>query len=243
MYVKHEPCPRCGSKDNLGVYKDGHKWCFGCRYYVPPTDTLEGRVARFRPLTEDINYEATITPIPIDASTLLSQRSLEWIKGYGISDAELEQHRILYSEEKDQLIFPIYGESGIVAWQARNFNPERLAKGKYYSVGNFDSIEVQFGDFDNEEIVLTEDYISALKVSRHTNASPIFGAHISNNRLNRFIRRFKYLAVWLDYDKAVEARKATLRALQHGFEARSIHTQLDPKELSDKDIQRYLERI
>ena len=24
----HEPCPRCGSKDNLAVYDDGHAWCF-----------------------------------------------------------------------------------------------------------------------------------------------------------------------------------------------------------------------
>lgn len=241
MYVKHGACSRCGSRDNCATYSDGHKWCFGCRLYVPAEQTLGTRVERINKAME-VEYEASILPIPADASRLLSQQSLAWIKGYGISDAELEQHRILYSEEKDQLIFPIYGKSGIVAWQARNFNPERLAKGKYYSVGNFDSIEVQFGDFDNEEIVLTEDYISALKVSRHTNASPIFGAHISNNRLNRLIRRFKYLAVWLDYDKRSEARKATLRALQHGFEARSIHTELDPKELSDKDIQKYLMR-
>jgi len=27
-----EPCPECGSKDNLGRYSDGHAWCFGCGY-------------------------------------------------------------------------------------------------------------------------------------------------------------------------------------------------------------------
>ena len=26
--IGHEPCPRCGSKDNLAVYDDGHAWCF-----------------------------------------------------------------------------------------------------------------------------------------------------------------------------------------------------------------------
>jgi len=31
--IAHEPCPQCGSRDNLGRYSDGHGWCFGCGYY------------------------------------------------------------------------------------------------------------------------------------------------------------------------------------------------------------------
>ncbi len=32
--VAHEPCPECGSSDNLARYSDGHAWCFtpGCSY-------------------------------------------------------------------------------------------------------------------------------------------------------------------------------------------------------------------
>jgi twinkle protein len=29
-FVRKEPCPSCGSKDNLGRYSDGHAYCFGC---------------------------------------------------------------------------------------------------------------------------------------------------------------------------------------------------------------------
>lgn len=32
-FVAHEPCPNCGSKDNLARYTDGHGYCFGCQYY------------------------------------------------------------------------------------------------------------------------------------------------------------------------------------------------------------------
>ena len=32
-FVGHEPCPKCGSKDNLGRYDDGHAFCYGCQYY------------------------------------------------------------------------------------------------------------------------------------------------------------------------------------------------------------------
>lgn len=31
--MRHEPCPACGSRNNLGRYSDGHGYCFGCGYY------------------------------------------------------------------------------------------------------------------------------------------------------------------------------------------------------------------
>ena len=33
QFDRHEPCPSCGSKDNLARYDDGHGYCFGCGYY------------------------------------------------------------------------------------------------------------------------------------------------------------------------------------------------------------------
>jgi twinkle protein len=33
--IRHEPCPACGSRDNLGRYSDGHGYCFGCGHYEP----------------------------------------------------------------------------------------------------------------------------------------------------------------------------------------------------------------
>lgn len=32
-----EPCPKCGSRDNLARYSDGHGYCFGCGHYEPPS--------------------------------------------------------------------------------------------------------------------------------------------------------------------------------------------------------------
>jgi len=36
-FVGHEPCPACGSRNNLARYSDGHAYCFGfgCEYYEP----------------------------------------------------------------------------------------------------------------------------------------------------------------------------------------------------------------
>ena len=63
--VIHEPCPKCGSKDNLGRYPDGHAYCFGesCDYYehgnsnstrFVPQSSTKGLImgGRYKPLTK-----------------------------------------------------------------------------------------------------------------------------------------------------------------------------------------------
>lgn len=46
-FVTHEPCPSCGSKDNLARYSDGHGHCFGCNYHeASPEDTPKAPPAR-----------------------------------------------------------------------------------------------------------------------------------------------------------------------------------------------------
>jgi len=52
-FVRKEPCPECGSRDNLGRYSDGHGHCFGCGYYEKgdgessPTTTKGKRMSDF----------------------------------------------------------------------------------------------------------------------------------------------------------------------------------------------------
>jgi Zn ribbon nucleic-acid-binding protein len=33
-FSHHEACPKCGSRDNVGVWKDGGKYCFGCGWGI-----------------------------------------------------------------------------------------------------------------------------------------------------------------------------------------------------------------
>lgn len=44
-YIGKEPCPECGSSDNLARYSDGHGYCFGCTYWEPG----EGQTEEHRP--------------------------------------------------------------------------------------------------------------------------------------------------------------------------------------------------
>jgi hypothetical protein len=242
-YVTHGPCPKCNSRDNLATYADGHEWCFGCKYYKPPPNSLERR-ASFYAKSQVVIPD--IYPIARDAVPYIPHEPLTWIKKYGISDEEIKRNNFLWSEEKQQLIFPIYGGNDeIICWQARNFDPERSKRRKYFSQGKLDEVLhiLENETVYPETIVLTEDLISAIKVSRVCSAIPLFGAYASDSRLNRLRRRYSKLVVWLDYDKLVDARKAVSRASRIGFDASAIHTKLDPKELSDRDIQKELTNV
>lgn len=70
--IRKEPCPACGSRDNLARYSDGHAYCFtpGCEHYEPgegqehnipansrkaPTDLMQGNhtALKARGITEE----------------------------------------------------------------------------------------------------------------------------------------------------------------------------------------------
>jgi twinkle protein len=48
VFVAKEPCPGCGSRDNLGRYSDGHAYCFSasCDYYEPADGAKADGVAQ-----------------------------------------------------------------------------------------------------------------------------------------------------------------------------------------------------
>lgn len=43
-FLYHEPCPKCGSRDNLARYANGSATCFGCGYWEKPDEGFEGSV-------------------------------------------------------------------------------------------------------------------------------------------------------------------------------------------------------
>ena len=40
-FLRHEPCPSCGSSDANSLYSDGHSYCFSCHTYTPGEDAVE----------------------------------------------------------------------------------------------------------------------------------------------------------------------------------------------------------
>lgn len=227
-FVRHEPCPSCGSRDNLGVYDDGSVFCFGCGY-AKGTNRRKSQVLDKTP--KPLNY-------PDDAEKYIPKDPLQWIKQYGILDKELVDHGVEWSNGRRYLLFPYFaGDAGMVAWQGRSFSGEGP---KWFSRGDLSNLLHLIGD-QRERVVIVEDIVSAIKVARHTCCCPIFGSVPSLKHLVRLSDRFKELVVWLDMDKHRESLKAASRASQLGFSnVRVISTEKDPKALTDKEIENAL---
>lgn len=52
-FTHKESCPKCGSRDNLARYSDGHGFCFGCEHYEPPTDGSSPNPSRSHKVSSD----------------------------------------------------------------------------------------------------------------------------------------------------------------------------------------------
>jgi twinkle protein len=77
-FVKRQGCPKCDSSDALGVYSDGHGFCFSCNSYFKEVDGVEAvaNVATF-------NRPAELSGVP---QAITDRRiSLETVRKYGVT--------------------------------------------------------------------------------------------------------------------------------------------------------------
>lgn len=80
-FVGKEPCPECGSKDNLARYSDGHGYCFGCRYHEP-ADGQEYTPRERTKMSKDLIPVGSFQSIP--ARKLSEETCAKW--GYSTSE-------------------------------------------------------------------------------------------------------------------------------------------------------------
>ena len=241
-YLQSDQCPMCQrngrdtSKDNLAIYSDGHKYCYACGYFVPAPKTI---VTTKENLTKpkEGSMDGTTTKclaLPSDISGNLSPAAKRWLLGYGLT-AE-EQKKFLWSEAEQQLIYCIFDVEGtLVWWQARNFTQ---ALPKYKSSGPLkDHLHILGHE---GPLMVVEDAVSAIKLSREYQSLPLFGSHITRENLIR-IRDFGLgkegeIGFWLDPDKVSESIRLRNQARELGIKAFSIIGTRDPKAYNHNEI-------
>lgn len=228
-FLKHEACPKCGSKDNLGRYSDDSAYCFGCGY------TEKGN--RFTPPGDRVS-ETNVLRLPQDATNHIGPAGRAWLDRYDITATEQQRYRMLWSDSKNQLIFPLYNKTNeLVAWQGRNFDP--AAKGKYFSQGKIHDL-LYFCGKKGTPVILVEDLLSAIKISRISIAMPLFGSEASTALLMRLKAHCGAIIVWLDSDKWRNSQDIVKRSQSIGLPAMSAYTNLDPKEYTTDQIKYFL---
>lgn len=246
-FLGHTNCPNCKSVDNLGVYDD-HVFCFGCRYYRSKKSINPNLIKKIG--EKEKRHDPNIS-LPDDYSVSIPKVGLDWLQKYNLTAQDIRDNHIGWSEQgkmigKDTpracqvapcLVFPVYdGEGGLLMYQLRYMGANSQIP-RFYTRGAKDMVHI-LGK--NGTIVIVEDIISAVKVSKVARAIPLFGSSINIDLLVRLHRFTDCFAIWLDRDKLAEAEKARKRAMQFFRYVGVVSTELDPKCYSPMAIQTIL---
>lgn len=229
-------CPKCAengrdrSKDNLGVYSDGHSYCFSCGY--SSGSTVHGRI---NSTTKQIKQ---IPPFPEDISNTLGENAKRWLLRYFPTKENFP--RCFWSEQEKKLYFMLEGD----AYQYRYFGDNKDHP-KWVGYGITDNlihiVNPSYNYVSLGPIVLVEDIISGSKVGHITPTLTLFGSNISLKRLATLkLLGYNEVIIWLDWDKREYAIKAAQLAQSIGLEAQVIHTKLDPKDYTFEEISELL---
>lgn len=241
-FVGHEACPTCGGSDPMGRWSDGHAYCFNCGRYE--TGTGKERLRSFGEQLKDKEKIATCPALPIDWTATLPDLARNWINKYNISYEDTRKYCFKWSENLQLLIMPAMDRLGQIRfWQARTFHPSAFHK--YMTYGRKEEFDLILGeDKSGSTIVLVEDYLSAIKVSKVTTVSPLFGSEISIVKRNRLCSQFERIILWLDFDKRASALKwkvANKPYFHGGIE--TVWDLRDPKECSVEEIKLKLQGV
>lgn len=243
--VKKERCPECAKLgkdtkgDNLVSYSDGHSYCYGCGYTVGSST---------RKLSNYIDNNSQPAPVghkvflPTDCTFDYPSIAVEWVGQYQISISSLARHRVMWSPSKERLIFPIIGgEDNFLAYVGRNFNLSD-GKPKWVAYGDLKNTYHFLGE-EKGTLVLCEDIVSAIKLSKFVQAMPLFGNHIGIDRWKRLfkiISRGVQCIIWLDPDMRLKSIGESYLGSSIGMNVRTILSDKDPKEHTYDEIRNIL---
>lgn len=246
VFLRHSPCPRCGSRDNLGIWDD-HEYCFGCKYYrdLRSLGTMvgaldpPGRVSR-EPIHSRSSRDISLT-LPVSSGEFRTSPGFLWLNKYGITLKEIALRGIIWDASSQHLVYPIYdGDGTPIFYSVRNFSgvgPKAL----HFPKGQSPPIDIHRQRAQKSPtIVCVEDVVSAIKVARVIDCICLYGSAISKETAKYLAKEYDCLLVWLDFDKTTEALKYT-RRYQHLFKKTDIVvSEKDPKEYSTTEIKDFL---
>ena len=163
----------------------------------------------------------------------MDSRGLTWLKKYGLTNKEIDDN--FFWDDRGYCVFNTEGFQN-----ARNFNEGT----KYITRGVIKGNERIFLRPDSRSsserllssIVITEDAISAIKVSRTCNAVAAHKATIGLELILRLSREFKHLIIWLDKDRASKVGLEATKAYPYFDSVRVVISDKDPKEYDDRVI-------
>ena len=256
-FIKNAACPKCREEgkdrhgDNLATYSDGSSYCWSCGF----SDMGNSHIVRFlarrdKSLLDESSRVKTLPSVmlPDDSVTDYPSKALAWIEQYELTRIDLLQNGILWSERESRLLFPFWNGGELLGWQGRYFGNDATKK-KWYSRGKLDSIYHIFfmgrvGHAMNDatrRIVLVEDVVSALKVSKvGIDAMPLFGVNIKQRWPKIRLLGYSEALLWLDPDMHIKIVKESRVGCLNGITTHAVLSTKDPKCHTLEEIRNYI---
>lgn len=225
-------CFRCGkygrySKDVLRRTRSEGK----AEGAIPERKSLGGFRGKHWTIPKDAVNSVTDWPI----------HAYHWVRQYGITDDEIREHQIVYSDRLGRVILPVFDNEGLAFFQTRKIH-DSDTKPKYLTYRNRNSFKVimKAGSvIPSPAIVLTEDLLSAIKCGRIIDSSPLFGTDISDLHLAYLVFHYNNFIVFLDDDNSIVKKKQLVlknRLEQYGKVTLIRDVDKDPKECTDTEL-------
>lgn len=247
----------CGEGKKLLVEHkpDGYAaWCYRCSEpgWTPKRLSLSERIERLKAREAgDAAIKADIRPPmpPVWDINEWPAHARVWLYKAGFSKAWIEDLGFYWHEKSERVVMPVLnGGSDILFWQARGFGrdtpkyisqplPKLATKPMFKSIATGAEPCIDLGC-----LCLTEDILSAARVSQVCTAWSLLGTSLSDEHALEIARQDKPVCIWLDPDEAGrKGRAAVYRKLTAmGVPCRIIRADLDPKLYSQEEIMHYV---
>ena len=164
-----------------------------------------------------------------------------WVLKY-IERSEVEDAQIFYDPSISRVVLPVMDDGTLVGYQTRRVH--EFDSGPKYRTYKRDAARFfHHVRRDTDVVVLCEDILSAIRIARFTSSAAILGTSVSDVILARLTSMYSKFLIFLDDDNAQVkmAQRRLKKRLDIFGECGIILTGgVDPKELSDSELARYV---
>lgn len=237
-------CWHCHGKNSMGLSNLGEVFtyhCFRCKEKdakpAPPMTPQERRAMQL----EAEAFQAKPPELPDDFTTDIPPAGILWLSKGGLNHSDIARLGFGYSPRMKRVIMPVYEGRELVAVQARALHREQEPKYLGQIRQNPRPAFVAPHRQPTDVLVLTEDMLSAARVSKVADAWSLLGTNLGASVLARIgDSHYTRVAVWMDDDEAgINARRKMRGQLQLlGKEVSLIQSDRDPKKHSLEEIRR-----
>ncbi|PCI28252.1 DNA primase [Candidatus Wolfebacteria bacterium] len=227
--LHHTSCPDCGSRDNLGVYSDGHSYCFGCKSHKnAKADQSMGNQLNSIQQSTDAKRADRKAMLEVDFQSLKARRITEDTCrkfAYGISS---DSGRILQVEQ--------YFTGGILVAQKTRDSDKKF---KWLGAPKSATLFGQHLWKPGKRVVITEGAIDCLTVAQLNGLKwPVVslknGAGGSQNDIKENIEWLEeFEEVILCFDSDEPGRKAAIECAKILSPGKAFITSLSGKDANE----------